>query len=469
MPARSAKGFTRPERLIIAACAISILIVQADWFALNLAIPAIADDFDVPPTDLQWVISGYMLALGALMVTAGRLADIFGRRRVIVAGLIVFGVMSAICGAALDETWLITARIVQGVGAALIFPVSIAVASSSFSGERQGRAIGVVLGFAAIGTALGPFIGGAFSEHVIWRGVFLINIPFCLVAIALMLRYVKESRDEEAETRIDVPGVLAVTAGLVGISLGFDKGQDWGWWSAATIATLVGGIILLAAFVWIESRVRAPLIDLELFHNRAFDAIVLAGSISNVVFCLVAVFSALYLQQGRGFSPFDSGLIFLALSAGTGGASYWSGRIAERFPADRLMALGMLTSAAGIVVLTSFETLWVYVPAFLVCGIGLGFGWALVSVATQAVVPPSMAGAAAGVSLTSLVMLGAVGVAIATSILEVLAGSAAAAASDAGAIDTVLRAGAVLGAASAVGLLLFGRQRAAKVAGAPVR
>jgi MFS family permease len=450
-------GFSRAETLVIAACAISMLIVQMDWFALNLALPAIAREFGVPTTDLQWVVSGYMLSIGALMITGGRLADIFGRRRIIVLGLAVFGVLSAICGAAPDETWLIAARVVHGAGAALIFPVSIAVVSSTFTGARQGRAIGIVLGFAAIGTALGPFVGGTFSQYLSWRGVFFINIPFCIVATALMLRYVPDTRDETADRRIDVAGMLTVTAALVCISLAFDKGESWGWRSAATAGTLAGGVLLLALFVAIESRVRAPFIDLAFFRNRAFVAVVLAGSLSNVVFCFVAVFSALYLQQARGLSPFDSGLVFLALSAGAGAASYYSGRIAERFPADRLMAVGMLISAAGIVALTAVESLWLYTPLFLVTGIGLGLGWALTNVATQAVVPPSRLGAASGITLTSLVMLGAVGVAIAASVLELLSGSAAAAASDERAIDTVLRAGAVLAFVGAVGLLAFGR------------
>ena len=218
--------FSRAELLVIAACAISMLIVQMDWFALNLAIPAIARDFHMASTDLQWVVSGYMISIGALMVTGGRLADIFGRRRIIVCGLVVFGVLSAVCGSAPDANWLIGARVVHGVGAALIFPVAIAVVSSTFSGARQSRAIGIVLGFAAIGTALGPFVGGAFSQYWSWRGVFFINIPFCIVAIALMLRYVRESLDAAADRRIDVPGMLAVTGGLVCISVAFDRGED---------------------------------------------------------------------------------------------------------------------------------------------------------------------------------------------------------------------------------------------------
>lgn len=461
MSAEAAAGgnasFTRDEKFVIAACAISMLIVQMDWFALNLAIPAIARHFDVASTDLQWVVSGYMLAIGALMVTAGRLADIYGRRRIIVTGLAIFGVVSVLCGIAPNETFLIAARVLHGVGAALIFPVSVAVVSSTFAGARQARAIGVVLGFAAIGTALGPFVGGTFSEYLDWRGVFFINVPFCLVAIFLFLRYVQETRDDTADRHLDIPGMLTVTAGLVCISLTFDRGEAWGWTSWRTVGMLAAGIVLLALFVRIEARARAPLVSLSLFRNRAFDAVVVAGSLSNVVFCFVAVFSALYLQQARGLSPFQCGLVFLALSAGAGSASYWSGRLAERFPADRLMAVGMFISAAGIMGLTSVTSLWLYTPLFLVTGVGLGLGWALANVATQAVVAPSEVGAASGVTLTSLVLLGAVGVAIAAAVLELIAGSAEKAASDPAAINVVLRAGAVLAAAGACGLLAFGR------------
>jgi MFS family permease len=283
---------------------------------------------------LDSTVSGYMLSIGALMVTAGRLADIYGRRLVIVTGLAIFGVVSFVCGIAQGEWWLIIARVVHGVGAALIFPVSIAVVSSTFSGPRQMRAIGVVLGVSAIGQALGPFVGGTFSEYLNWRGVFFINIPFCAAAIWLMLRYVKESRDEDADRHIDIPG--------------------------------------------------------------------------------------------------------------------------------------MLISAAGIVGLTSVTSLWLYVPLFLVTGVGLGLGWALANVATQAVVPAQFVGAASGVTLTSLVMLGAVGVAIGAAVLELIAGSPEAAGGDAAAIDTVLRAGAALAFVGAACLLLFGPRGAQPVpVGAP--
>ena len=451
---------SRQDKLVIIACAISMLIVHMDWFALNLTIPVIAEHFNVSSTDLQWVVSGYMLSVGALMVTAGRLADIFGRRLVIVIGLAIFGIVSLICGTAPGELYLIIARVVQGIGAALTFPVAIAVVSSTFTGVRQARAIGVVLGVAAIGQALGPFVGGTFSEFLSWRGVFFINIPFCLVAIYLMLRYVKETRDEGADRHIDIPGMLAVTGGLVCISLAFDRGEAWGWTSPVTLGTLVGGLLLLALFVVIEGRVRSPLVSLLLFRNRAFDAVVIAGSLSNVAFSLVAVFSAFYLQQARGMSPFNSGLVFLALSAGAGGASFYSGRLAEKFPAHRMMTIGMLISTAGIVGLTTVTSLWLYTPLFFVTGVGLGLAWSLTQVATQAVVRAEYAGAASGITLTSFVMLGAVGVAIGAAVCELVAGSAEAAASDAHALNAILLSGAVLAFAGAIGLMMFGQPSA---------
>lgn len=297
-----------------------------------------------------------------------------------------------------------------------------------------------------------------------WRAIFFFNVPFCIAAVVLMLRYVKETRDAHAERHIDVPGMVAITGGLVAISYGIDKGQAWGWTSAATLVTILSGVLLLGLFVLIESRVRAPLIDLDLFRNRAFDVVVLAGSLSNVVFCFVAVFSGLYLQQARGLSPLEAGFIFLALSGGTSLASYYSGRLAEQFPADRLMAIGMLISAVGIVGLTSVTSLWIYTPLFFVCGIGLGLGWALANVATQAVVAPELAGAASGGTLTSLVMFGAVGVAVGATALELISGSASTASSDADAIDWVLRAGAVLAVLGAVALIALGRKRQPELA-----
>ncbi|MFE2479711.1 MFS transporter [Streptomyces sp. NPDC059389] len=453
--------FSGRDRAVIAAASLSMLLVQMDWFALNLMLPVIARDFSTPTTNLQWLVSGYMLTLGALMITGGRAADVHGRRTVIVWGLVGFAVVSVVCAAAQNEAWLVVARVVQGATAAMIFPVAVAVVTAHFRDDRQGRAVGTVLAFSAIGTALGPFVGGVFAEHVSWRAVFLLNVPFCAVAAFLMLRFVTDTRDEEAGHGLDLPGAVTVAGGLTALMIAVDQGGHWGWASPATLACLAAGALLLVLFVLIERRTAEPLLDLSLLRNGPFVTVTLAGSVSNIVYCLVAVLSALYLQQARGLTPLDAGLVFLALSVGAGAASYWSGHLARRWRPEALMAGGMLLSGAALLVLTWTDPLALYTAVFAVVGLGIGLGWALTNVATQSYVPSGRLAAASGLVLTSLVLLGAMAVAVAATVLEVLSGSEQAAASDGPAIESVLRAAALLSLAGAAGLLpLIRRQRA---------
>ncbi|MFD7614973.1 MFS transporter [Streptomyces sp. NPDC059828] len=451
--------FPARDRAVIYAAAISMLLVQMDWFALNLMLPVIARDFGTPSTDLQWLVSGYMLSLGALMITGGRLADVHGRRRILVVGLSGFAVVSVLCAAAQSVAWLVAGRLVQGASAALIFPVAVAVVTAYFRDERQGRAVATVLAFSAVGTALGPFVGGAFAEHVSWRAVFLLNVPFCVAAAVLLLRFVPESRDEQAGRHFDVAGVCTIGAGLTGIMLGVDQGARWGWTSPATLVCLVGGCALLALFVRLERRTPEPLLDLALLRNGPFVTVTAAGSVSNVVYCLVAVLSALYLQQARGLSPLASGVVFLSLSVGASTASYWSGRLAQHWRPESLMAGGMLLSGLSLYALTWATPLALYTAIFAVVGVGLGLGWALTNVATQSYVPASRLAAASGLVLTSLVLLGAVAVAVAATVLEAVSGSPAQAASDGPAIEAVLRCAAVLALIGSAALAVLHRRR----------
>ncbi|MGW2303199.1 MFS transporter [Streptomyces sp. NPDC001809] len=443
-PARRTRLFTARDRAVITAAALAMLLVQMDWFALNLTLPVIARDFGEPATDLQWLVSGYMLTLGAFMITGGRVADVHGRRRTLVSGLVGFGAVSVLCGLAPSTGWLVAGRIVQGVTAAFIFPVAVAVVTGYFRDDRQGRAVGTVLAFSAVGTALGPFVGGTLAEHVSWRAVFYLNVPICALAVFLMLRHVPESRDAQASERLDLPGAAAIAGGLTLIMLGVDQGDTWGWDSPLTWGCLLAGIALLALFACIERRSTDPLLDLELLRNGPFVVITVAGALSNVVYCLVAVFSALYLQQARGLSPFSAGLVFLALSVGAGTASYASGHLAHRWRPEVVMALAMFLSGTSLLLLTWSTPLALYTVVFAIVGVGLGLGWALTNVATQSYVPENRLAAASGFVLTTLVLLGALAVAVASTVLEALSGSASEAASDGSAIETVLRAAAVL-------------------------
>ncbi|MER5928779.1 MFS transporter [Streptomyces sp. NPDC002054] len=456
--------FSGRDRAVIAAASISMLLVQMDWFALNLMLPVIARDFGTPTTDLQWLVSGYMLTLGAFMIIGGRAADVHGRRTVAICGLTGFAVVSVLCSAAQNVPWLVAGRVVQGVTAALVFPVAVAVVTAYFRDDRQGRAVGTVLAFSAIGTALGPFVGGAFAEHVSWRAVFLLNVPFCAAAIVLLLRFVADTRDEQAGRGLDLPGAVTIAAGLTAIMLAVDQGGRWGWASPATLACWASGVLLLAAFLAIERRTAEPLLDLALLRNGPFVTVTLAGSVSNIVYCLVAVLSAFYLQQARGLSPLDSGLVFLALSCGAGAASYWSGHLARRWRAELLMAAGMVLSGLSLLALTWTTPIALYTAVFVVVGLGLGLGWALTQVATQSYVPAGRLAAASGLVLTSLVLFGAMAVAVATTVLEALSGSAEAAAADGPAIEAVLRVAAGLALAGAAALLPLVRAHGVKAA-----
>jgi EmrB/QacA subfamily drug resistance transporter len=444
-------------RRVLIAVILTQLLIVIDFFALNLALPPMAKDFGVAPTDLQFVISGYMIAIGALMIPAGRVADLIGRRRVTVAGVAIFGVASAVCGAAPNETVVIVFRIVEGVGAAMCFPVSIALVTAAFPPERVQRALGTVYAVAALGQALGPLVGGLLSE-ISWRWVFLVNVPVAATAGILLQTGVRDDpRDETASRHIDWVGGVLVSAGLVLATVAIDNADEWGWASGRTLALLGLGLALLVAFVVVELRLTEPLVDLRLFRDRAYAVIVATGTVANSAYCVVIFGATLYLQDVRGLSPSRSAIAFLAMAIGAAIAGQLAGRL-DRMPPQWVTALALGVGGTGVLVMTASESWYVYLPAFAVVGIGLGLGWAYASVGTQVVVAPEQAGVASGVTLTALVAVGGVAVAIGATAIDQLAGSAAV--STVGPINDVFRVSGVACLVAAVLAPIFGRTRA---------
>ena len=398
-------------RLILAATAVALFCVNLDLFALNLALPRMARSFAVSTGDLQWVVSAYLLVFGAMLVFGGRLGDIFGRRKILLVGLGIFGASSLACGLAPDAPVLIAFRVVQGVGAALLWPTAVAVVANAFPKELIGRSVGLLYGLGAIGIALGPFAGGTLTGLVGWRWVFWINVPFALVAMAFTLKAVPESRDESVPRHLDLPGVVLLTTGIAVITLALDRTTAWGWMSAPTLGSLLGGIALLVSFVLVERRVRWPLVDLRLFRNVPYDVVTIAGMFSNMAYTSFVFLSTLYLQQVRGLSPIQAGLIFLAPATAAALAGPISGRLVAFNHPTLVMAGAIGVGGIGLLVL-SVSTSWlVYIPAFGLTGLGVGIGWAFASAATQQVVDPSRAGEAAGMTLTVLITMGGLAVA----------------------------------------------------------
>ncbi len=407
-------------RWILAAVAIGLFCVQIDYFAVNLALPRIAADLDTTTTDLQWVISVYMLTLGAFMVPAGRIGDIFGRRRALLAGIAVFGVASVCCAVAPNAVVLIAARAAQGLGAALIFPVSVSVLTNAYHAEQSSRAIGLAYGIAGLGNAAGPVVGGILTDTLGWRAVFWLLVPFAGVSLILGALTIPETFDDTVPRRLDVTGLALITAGIGLFTLTVDRAPSWGWVSTATVAAAVVSVAVLATFVVVERRTRWPLLDLSLFRNGRFVVLVAAGTVANVAYTATVFLSTLNLQQVRGLSPFAAGLMFLGPSAGAALGGVISGRLATRYRPVAVMGLGCTAAALALALLAVAGNPVVYVIALTACGFTMGLVYAFTTVATQTVVAPQRAGEAAGVTLTFLVTIAGIGVAVAGTSLEVL-------------------------------------------------
>ncbi|AKK30391.1 MFS transporter [Mycobacterium sp. EPa45] len=404
----------------MAAVSIALFCVQIDYFAVNLALPRIAADLDTTTTDLQWVISVYMLTLGAFMVPAGRIGDIFGRRRALLTGIAVFGVASVCCALAPSAVVLIAARAAQGIGAALIFPVSVSVLTNAYPAEQSSRAIGLAYGIAGLGNAAGPVVGGILTDTLGWRAVFWLLVPFALVSLILGALAIPETFDHTVPRRLDLVGLALITTGVGLFTLTVDRAPSWGWTSVATIGAAVASLALLGVFVFAERRTRWPLLDLSLLSNARFVVLVAAGTVANIAYAVTVFLSTLNLQQVRGLSPLAAGLMFLGPSAGAALGGVISGRLATRHAPATVMGVGCTAAAVALAALAAAANPVLYVAALTACGFTMGLVYAFTTVATQTVVAPQRAGEAAGVTLTFLVTIAGVGVAVAGTSLEVL-------------------------------------------------
>jgi EmrB/QacA subfamily drug resistance transporter len=433
---------------------MALFCVQIDYFAMNLALPRMASDLNSTTTDLQWVISVYMLALGAFMVPAGRIGDIFGRRRALFAGIALFGLSSALCALAPSASLVIAFRALQGVGAALIFPVSVSVLTNAFPAVRASHAIGLAYGIAGLGNAAGPLIGGLLTETVGWRWIFWLNVPLTLIALAIGAWSITESFDETVPRRVDVTGLALITTGIGLFTLTFDRAPAWGWLSAPTVVAFGCSLVALAVFVVVENRVRWPLVDLSLARNPRFTVLVIAGTIANIAYGVTIFLSTLYLQQVRGLDPLTAGLAFLGPSAGAALGGVLAGRLAASRPPVLVMGLTSVAAAVSLAALAASRSWAVYLPALTACGLTLGLVYAFTTVATQAVVRTERAGEAAGVTLTALVTLAGVGVAVSGTVLEMLQRAGM---SPAGAVDAIVAVLAALLLPAGVVVLLIAR------------
>jgi MFS family permease len=408
------------RRGTLAAVSAALFGIQLDFFALNLALPGISHTFAAGAQAVQWTLSGYMLSLGALFIVGGRLGDILGRRSALLAGCALFS--GTVIGAALAPSLavLVAFRVLQGAGAGLIFPVGIAVVSNAVAENGRARALGLTFALANVGTALGPFVGGALAQGPGWRWIFWTLVPVSGSALVLTLRFVPQSRDQTAPRQVDVPGAAIIAAGIAAISAGVDRANVAGWTSASTVGLLVAGVVCLAVFPVRERRARYPLIDLSLFRNLPFDLVTFLGAVSNISYAVTIFLVSLDVQTVRGLTPLQAGVLFLAPATLVALSGPIGARLQPRLRPTLVMAMAGVVSGLAMLWLTSVTAWWAYASAFALCGFGLGLGWTFANIATQEVVDPDRAGEASGVVLTILVTIGGIGLAAAATTVQAL-------------------------------------------------
>ncbi|MET7621515.1 MFS transporter [Streptomyces sp. NPDC005408] len=393
------------------AVAVALFCIQVDFFALNLAIPGIAEELDVTASAAQWTLSTYMLAVGCFFIVGGRLGDVFGRRGTLLVGLALFAAGSVGCALAPGLWQLVGARIVQGVGAGFVFPVSVAVISNAFPDETRARALGAAFGVANIGTALGPFVGGGFTEGPGWRWIFWLLAPLSTLALLVAIAYVPDSRDTSAPRQLDLTACFTLVCSLAALTLAVERGSAWGWDHARAL-TLFGVAVLMGWLFLVRERLAShPLVDLRPFRNVPYVLVTDMGSVANMGYGVTVFVATLYLQGVRGLSPLMAGIVFLAPALLVALSGPLGARLATRMRPTAVMALAGGIAGTGMIALSHVTAWWLYVPVFAWCGLGLGLGWTFSSVATQQVVPPARAGEASGVLLTFLVTLGAIALA----------------------------------------------------------
>jgi EmrB/QacA subfamily drug resistance transporter len=336
---------SRPWWTLVGACC-GLFVLMLDSTVVALALPSIRHDVGATSAGLQWVMNGYLLAITAFVVTAGRLGDIFGRKRLFLVGMCVFAAGSVVSGAAQGEAMLIAGRVLQGLGAAPMLPLSLAIVCNVFPAEKQARALGIWAGISALALGIGPLAGGALVD-LDWRLIFWINLPIAVFGIAVMLLAAPESTDPRAERHVDLSGLVTLAVGLTAIVLALVQSRVFG---AAAIVALAGvGAASLYAFWRIEHRSRSPIVDFSLFRNGPYFGASAAAFALVGAYWAVMFFQPQYLQDVRGHSAVLSGLMIMPVTVPMIFISPFSGRLIARFGARGLMTLGMALGALGLI------------------------------------------------------------------------------------------------------------------------
>ena len=399
----------------LGAMCFALFMLMLDNTVVNVALPSIQRDLHASLSALEWTINAYTLTLAVLMVTGGRLGDIFGRRRLFLLGVVVFGLSSVAIGISPNEGVLVAFRAIQGVGAAFMMPATLSIITQAFPPEQRGMAIGTWAGVSALALAIGPVFGGFLTESVSWRAIFFINPVIAVGAIAVTLFATRESRDETVDHTVDYPGIAALTLSLTALVLALIEGNNWHWGSTREMSLFVVAVAGLIAFVRIELRSRAPMVDFSFFRSRSF-----LGSNLVAFFVTFAMFSqffflTLYMQNVLHYSPLQTGLRFLPATVLIIASGPIVGRLSDRIGPRPLMTLGLLIVAGALLIqsgLTTHSGYGLLLPGFVMMGLGMGLVMSPMNTAAMNAIDRTKAGLASGTVSMSRMVGGTFGVAV---------------------------------------------------------
>jgi EmrB/QacA subfamily drug resistance transporter len=408
----------RAKNLVLALLAMTQFVIVIDASIVNVALPSIGAHLHFARADLSWVVNAYVLTFGGFLLLGGRMADLLGRRRMFMLGLVLFSLASFAGGIAQSETWLIAARAVQGLGAAIVSPAALSIITTTFAeGAERNRALGIWGAVAGAGGAAGVLLGGILTSGLSWRWVLFVNVPIGIASAMLAPRTLAESRAEDTTNTFDLPGAVTVTAGLSLLVYAVVDTVNSGWGSTATVLRLAGAAVLLIAFLVIERRQRDPLMPFSIFRLRTLRGANIVGLLIGISLFSMFFFISLYLQDVLHYSPIKTGIAYLPLAVGIIIAAGIAGQLVTRVGFKAPLIAGMLLVAGGLlwfsqVPATGGSFLADVLGPSLLAAFGLGFAFVPVTIAAVTGTKPHEAGLASGLINTSQQVGGALGLAI---------------------------------------------------------
>ena len=404
----------------LAAVAFGLFMIMLDNTVVNVALPSIEKDLHISISQLEWIVTGYALVFAALLITGGKLADLFGRRKIFIIGLAVFSLSSLACGFAPSAGFLIGARAAQGIGAALMNPATLSIITATFPPKQRGQAIGIWAGVSALALAIGPLVGGLIVDNIGWNWIFFVNVPIGALGIVVSYFFIKESRDTSHEQSVDFPGLLTSGGALFALSYALIEGNQRGWLSAEILGLIAAAAVLLAAFIVLESRQRLPMLDLSLFRIHSFAGANTVALLVSLGMFGVFFFVSLYVQNILGYSPTKAGAIFLPMTILIILIAPVAGKASDRIGSRWLMGGGMTLLSISLLLYQRVglhSTFWTLFPAMILGGIGMALTMSPMTSVAMASVPVDKAGVGSGVLNSFRQVGGSLGIALMGAIL----------------------------------------------------